>query len=382
MTTYDGTSITYNGLGNPDKWVVEKPNGGGRGVVNLAYDYEGRVTSMTVPGQGSPYQTNTYNGLGTRVKVVDNGYGSGTRKYVRGGAGVTDPVLRMTTGAESSPTWTNYTPGVSERTSGTSKFMHAGIKNTDAQSASDQSISATREYDAFGNVTSSTGTHTGRFGYGGPYGYQEDEGGLKQLGHRLYDPVAGRFVTKDPIKDGRNWYGYCNNNPLKTADSDGLKPKHGTARVINRTKNPITVMFDEIGPDGKRHVYTLTLQPGEQTTSDIDPDYVWDPVRKQWGKIYGAPEWSGICYEYEITVDENGQLVINGNGITDAAAIAATAAGKKLKKPGWVAWTPSPPLGGTPVKYPGKGTEPAGSGGLRNPTVSSGYMPSSGLPRP
>jgi len=46
---------------------------------------------------------------------------------------VTDPVLRMTTGADNSPTWTNYTPGVSERTSGNSKFMHAGINNSDAQ---------------------------------------------------------------------------------------------------------------------------------------------------------------------------------------------------------------------------------------------------------
>lgn len=298
-------------------------------------------------------------------------------------AGVTYPVLRMTTGVENSPTWTNYTPGVSERTNGTSKFNHSGIKNVDAQSNSSQGISATREYDAFGNVLSTTGSFTGRFGYGGPYGYQEDDGGLKQLGHRLYDPVCGRFVTKDPIKDGKNWYSYYSNNPLKAVDPDGLKPKHGTARVINRTKHPITVMFDEIGSDGKRHVYTLTLQPGEQTTLDVDPDYVWDPVRKQWGKIYGAPEGYGIVFEYEITVDEKGQLVINGNFLTDAAAIVGTGAGKRLRKPGWVAWTPSPPMNGTPVKYPGKGTERAGSGGgFGRPGFTPGYMPSSGLPRP
>jgi RHS repeat-associated protein len=131
----------------------------------------------------------------------------------------------MTTGADTSPTWTNYTPVVSERTSGTSKFNHSGIKNVDAQSASNQTVNATREYDAFGNVTSSTGSQTGRFGYGGPYGYQEDEGGLKQLGHRLYDPVAGRFVTKDPIKSGRNLYGYAENNPLVLSDPNGLTPE-------------------------------------------------------------------------------------------------------------------------------------------------------------
>ncbi len=88
---------------------------------------------MAISSEGSGCLSSKYSGLGARVKVVDNGYGSGTRKYVRGGAGVTDPVLRMTTGAENSPTWTNYTPGVSERTSGTSKFMHAWINNSDAQ---------------------------------------------------------------------------------------------------------------------------------------------------------------------------------------------------------------------------------------------------------
>jgi len=81
-------------------------------------------------------------------------------------------------------------------------------------------------------VTSSTGTHTGRFGYGGPYGYQEDEGGLKQLGHRLYDPVAGRFVTKDPIKHGRNWYAYCDNNALKSIDPTGLEFSSVNSRTL------------------------------------------------------------------------------------------------------------------------------------------------------
>jgi hypothetical protein len=28
------------------------------------------------------------------------------------------------------------------------------------------------------------------------------------LGHRYYDPTLGRFLSRDPIKDGRNWYVY------------------------------------------------------------------------------------------------------------------------------------------------------------------------------
>ena len=56
---------------------------------------------------------------------------------------------------------------------------------------------ASRQYDAFGNVASSTGTWTGPFGYAGGFGYQEDATGLKLLGHRYYDSSTGRFLTRD-----------------------------------------------------------------------------------------------------------------------------------------------------------------------------------------
>ena len=61
------------------------------------------------------------------------------------------------------------------------------------------------------------------FGYDGQYGYREDaDSGLKLLGHRLYDPSVGRFLTRDPVKDGRNWYAYCDGNPASSVDPLGL----------------------------------------------------------------------------------------------------------------------------------------------------------------
>lgn len=35
--------------------------------------------------------------------------------------------------------------------------------------------------------------------------------------------MIGRFISIDPVKDGFNWYVYCNNNPLKLSDPTGLK---------------------------------------------------------------------------------------------------------------------------------------------------------------
>ncbi|GIV03902.1 MAG: hypothetical protein KatS3mg015_2732 [Fimbriimonadales bacterium] len=69
---------------------------------------------------------------------------------------------------------------------------------------------------------SSSGTWQGPFQYGGAFGYHTDSDyGLKHLGARYYDPTTGRFLSRDPIKDGRNWYGYCGGNPLTRADANG-----------------------------------------------------------------------------------------------------------------------------------------------------------------
>jgi RHS repeat-associated protein len=112
-------------------------------------------------------------------------------------------------------------PGVYEDRGGTVTNYHSGIKNTFLQTNAAGSQTAAKRYDAFGNVLASSGTWQGRFAYGGPHGYQTD-GSLQLLGDRYYDPSLGRFLTRDTAKDGRNWYVYCGNNPLKYADPSGF----------------------------------------------------------------------------------------------------------------------------------------------------------------
>ncbi|GEM_PF-3339778 len=197
-------SFTYDAAGRTTAVTV------GNDTTTLAYDYESRITQITYPDQS----TNTFsnNGLDTRVSKVDS---TGTRTYLRDGPYVTDPVL--SDGAAT------YTPAISERRSSATTFYHTGIKNGDSQTNTSESLTASIQYDAFGNVASSSGTWSGPFAYGGPYGYQSDpDSGLKLLGHRYYDPSTGRFLTRDPVKDGRNWYGYCGNNPANQVDPKGL----------------------------------------------------------------------------------------------------------------------------------------------------------------
>ena len=59
----------------------------------------------------------------------------------------------------------------------------------------------------------------------------DDSIGLIYFGARWYDPEVGRFLTQDPVKDGLNWYAYCNNNPLRFTDPDGRIPLDTIADV-------------------------------------------------------------------------------------------------------------------------------------------------------
>ena len=38
---------------------------------------------------------------------------------------------------------------------------------------------------------------------------------------RWYDSELGKFTTSDPIRDGVNWWNYCNGNPISFVDADG-----------------------------------------------------------------------------------------------------------------------------------------------------------------
>jgi len=140
----------------------------------------------------------------------------GTRTFLRAGAGVTASVL--TDGNAS------YTPGVSENRSSVTTYSHSGLKHMGAQSdaGATPAVQATRTYDAFGAVQGSTGAWQGPFGTAGAFGYQTEGSGLHLLGHRYYDPSTGRFLSRDPVGDGSNWYAYCGSNPIRFFDPSGL----------------------------------------------------------------------------------------------------------------------------------------------------------------
>ena len=109
---------------------------------------------------------------------------------------------------------------------------------TDEQGAFVQSI----DYQPFGEATS-TGAVPGSANY---TSYQWNSGdtltpfGLSHLGARLFDPVIGRFLSRDPVMPSgaaasSNPYAFARNDPLNSSDPTGLQPPEEPNPMIPMT---------------------------------------------------------------------------------------------------------------------------------------------------
>jgi len=81
------------------------------------------------------------------------------------------------------------------------------------------------DYDPFGNVVTEAGSFDERrISFGFSTKYQDVETGLLYYGYRYYDPVTGRWPSRDPFgeKGGMNLYGMIGNDAVNQVDRLGL----------------------------------------------------------------------------------------------------------------------------------------------------------------
>ncbi len=180
-----------------------------------------------------------------------------------------------------------------------------------AQSGSAQTVAAEKSHDAFGQVVNSSGTWYGDFGYGGSFGYQSDtDYGLQLLGHRYYDASTGRFLTRDPIKDGRNWYGYCDGNPISRVDPNGHK-WHDPVKVF--VDQSFTGKVWVVGEPGKgiKQIFRRVLSGMSSPQGmDVDTVIIQDSLGRQ--KRYFLPGANSPVdpreFDSEYNIDKDGTV--------------------------------------------------------------------------
>jgi RHS repeat-associated protein len=253
---WGNASYSYDAVDN-----LTVANVGSR-TVSLAYDTKNRLSSATINGAAVPYG---YDARGNISSKGPHSYGfdlgnrlthvNQTNAYVYDGHGrrtrvmASDGSTRIQVyGLDGKLLWSTNTGG--GRASSSTAYIHLGGKliaewssdaakglqylHTDAlgspvarTNSSGALIGTRTRYEAYGGIAAGTkpGPANSIVGYTGHV--QDPETDLVYMQQRYYDPIAGRFLSVDPVvtdaSTGKLFgrYHYAENNPYVVVDPDG-----------------------------------------------------------------------------------------------------------------------------------------------------------------
>jgi len=187
LTSRPGVTYTYDYNGN----TLTKTDS--TGTTNYTWDFENRLTSVTLPGSGGTV-TFKYDPFGRRIYKSSS---SVTSIYAYDG----DNLIEETNSSGAAVARYAQTENIDEplallRSSTTSYYQVDGLGSVTSLSNGAGSLAQTYGYDSFGKQLTSTGSLTNPFQFAARE--SDSETGLFYNRARYYDPSAGRFLQKIP----------------------------------------------------------------------------------------------------------------------------------------------------------------------------------------
>ena len=211
------------------------------GTRTYSWDAENRLVAIAYPGQSGKATAFAYDGLGRRIQWVST---------PRGGR---DPVTtdylwcgqRLCQARNSSNAVIRSYYAEGELTPGppAASLYYAPDQIGSVRRVFSASSAPGYDYDAYGNALQTTAAVTD-FGYAGMIA--NPDSGLYLTTRRPYDPVTGRFLTRDPIGEAGdplgNLYAYVGGDPVNASDPEGLATLQiGFGGSVNIPLGPIPV---------------------------------------------------------------------------------------------------------------------------------------------
>ena len=232
LLTAGPVSFTYDKSGNRSTKTV------GQFTTAYGWDLANRLISVSGPFTNTRYE---YDGDGNRV--------AGVRQSAKS-AYVTDilRILPVVISERGSGPSINYLHGGSLIASviedNPTYFDHDGLGSTSDISNSAGHSEQEFEYDPWGAspdlINPFRTTTSYRFA-----GQALDVDGLYYMRARYYDPLVGRFLSRDPVGTrignpfDQNRYTYARNNPVRYLDPSGLSTEQSARRDIFNENGPI-----------------------------------------------------------------------------------------------------------------------------------------------
>jgi RHS repeat-associated protein len=189
------------------------------GITTYAWDFENRLTSVTLPGSGGTVSFKYDPLLGRRIYKSSS---AATSIYAYDGNNLIEETNSSGAAVARYSQGLNIDEPLAMLRAGTTSFYHAdGLGSITSLSNSSGAIAQTYTFDSFGNLTGSTGSLTNPFRYTARE--FDAEAGLYYFRARYYDQSTGRFLSEDPLQfvAGINFYPYALNAPVNLRDPSG-----------------------------------------------------------------------------------------------------------------------------------------------------------------
>ena len=212
-------NVTYDGAGNI--LTMPKRNGGTR---TISYFPNGSVSGMA---DGASNATFSYDAFGSLQQLTINStladqradkyFGAFVKQRIEGAQSVINRRIPLPGGSATrhGPT-NNWT------------FAFSEARGTRFVTDQDGNFVQDIDYQPFGEVRNPSGATPGTTNYENEQWNGGDRlaaFGVVNLGARLYDPVIGRFLSRDPVFDAGNKfnpYAFAGNDPVNQSDPSGM----------------------------------------------------------------------------------------------------------------------------------------------------------------
>jgi YD repeat-containing protein len=186
------------------------------GTTNFTWDSENRLTQVAGAAETAAYAYNAFGQLASQT------VGGVTSSFVHDVTSATSAAATVLGAAGQLAARYDEAAGLAAAVDAAgiaSSYHFDGVGNTARVTGPSGAATNAYSYDANGNVTSSTGPATNPFTTGGSDGTSSAGGGLLAGNTVPYDPLTGRWATKNDsgYSGGANLYTKWNNDPAKPA---------------------------------------------------------------------------------------------------------------------------------------------------------------------
>ena len=272
LTSDSNATFTYDNNGN----TASKTDS--TGTTSYTWDFENRLTSVTLPGTGGTVNFK-YDPFGRRIEKIAPT--SGTTIYAYDGDNITEEL------GSGGNLLAQYTQGASideplalTGAGGTYYYHPDGLGSITSLTDGSGQLAASYVYDSFGRLTDSTGSITNPLQYTARE--FDSEIGLYYYRARDFDPSLGRFLSEDPtgFAGGDDFYVYSEDNPASLVDPYGLQASSALESTWNTTED-LGLWF--LGQGSRAH-YAF-----DPVTADMRQSPAWQDLLTKVKKANCAP---------------------------------------------------------------------------------------------